>query len=67
MSNAAPLGKIADWFYRVEYQQRGSPHIHMLICLEDAPVYGCDGDDEVTSFIDEIITCKMPNTVLIQL
>ena len=61
MSNAAPLGKVADWFYRVEYQQRGSPHIHMLIWLEDAPVYGCDGDDEVTSFTDEIITCKMPN------
>ena len=62
MSNAAPLGKIADWFYRVDYQQRGSPHIHMLIWLEGAPVYGCDGDDEVTSFIDEIITCKMPNS-----
>ena len=61
MSNAAPLGKISDWFYRVEYQQRGSPHIHLLIWLEDAPVYGCDGDDEVTSFIDEIITCKVPN------
>ena len=24
-------GKIADWLYRVEYQQRGSPHIHMLL------------------------------------
>ena len=45
--------KGADWFYRVGYQQRGSPHIHMLIWFEDAPVYGCDGDDEVTSFIDE--------------
>ena len=29
----APLGKVKDWFYRVEYQQRGSPHIHMLIWL----------------------------------
>ena len=29
----------------------------MLIWLEDAPVYGHDSDD-VTSFIDEIITCK---------
>ena len=55
MSSAAPLGKIADWFYRVEYQQRGSPHIHMLIWLESAPVYGCDDDDDVTSFTDEII------------
>ena len=61
MSSAAPLGKIADWFYRVEYQQRGSPHIHMLIWLESAPVYGCDDDEDVTSFIDEIITCRKPD------
>lgn len=58
LSGATPLGKIADWFYRVEYQQRGSPHIYMRIWLEDAPVYGCDNDRVVTSFIDEIITCK---------
>ena len=58
MSSAAPLGKIADWFYRFEYQQRGSPHIHMLIWLEDAPVFGCDDDHDVTSFIDKIITCE---------
>ena len=61
MSSAAPLGKIADWFYRVEYQQRGSPHIHMLIWLEDAPVYGHDEDEDVTSFIDKIITCERPS------
>ena len=29
--NSAPIGDIADYFYRVEFQQRGSPHIHMLI------------------------------------
>ena len=58
MSNAAPLGEIEDWFYRVEYQQRGSPHVHMLIWLKGAPVYGCDDDNDVTSFIDKIITCK---------
>ena len=55
MSSAAPLGKIADWFYRVEYQQRGSPHIHMLFWLESAPVYGCDNDEDVTSFIKKNI------------
>ena len=58
MSGSTPLGKIADWFYRVEYQQRGSQHIHMLIWLEDALGYGCDDDSAVTSFIDEIITSK---------
>ena len=60
MSNAAPLGKLVDWFYRVEYQQRGSPHIHMLIWLEDAPVFGVDNDIEVIEFIDKIISCKRP-------
>ena len=53
MSNIAPLGNIKDWFYRVEYQQRGSPHIRMLIWLENAPVFGVPKDDDVTSFIDQ--------------
>ena len=60
MSNYAPLGKVKDWFYQVEYQQRCSPHIHMLIWLEGAPVFGVDKDEDVTSFIDQIITCKKP-------
>jgi hypothetical protein len=60
LSSAAPLGKIADWFYRVEYQQRGSPHIHMLIWLENAPTFGEDSDCDVVSFNDTIITCEKP-------
>ena len=60
LSNVAPLGKISDWFYRVEYQQRGSPHIHMLIWIENAPEYGKDDTADVTSFIDQIITCQRP-------
>jgi hypothetical protein len=61
MSDIGPLGKIKDWFYRVEYQQRGSPHIHMLIWLENAPVFGVDKDEEVIAFIDQIITCSKPD------
>ena len=60
MSDSAPIGKIKDWFYRVEYQQRGSPHIHMLIWLEGAPVFGVDTDEDVVSFIDKIIICQKP-------
>ena len=59
-SDAQPLGNISDWFYRVEYQQRGSPHIHMLIWLKEAPVFGVDDDSVVTDFIDQIITCQWP-------
>ena len=60
LSKTAPLGKIADWFYRVEYQQRGSPHIHMLIWLENAPTFGVDFDGDVVEFIDKIIACEKP-------
>ena len=63
LNEIAPVGKIRDWFYRVEYQQRGSPQVHMLIWLEDAPVLGVDKDEDVSSFIDKIITCSKPNDV----
>ncbi|CAB3983616.1 ATP-dependent DNA helicase PIF1 [Paramuricea clavata] len=62
MSELVPIGKIKDWFYRVEYQQRGSPHIHMLIWLENAPVFGVDKDEDVVAYIDSIITCRKPNS-----
>ena len=60
LSSSEPLGKISDWFYRVEYQQRGSPHIHMLIWIKDAPQFQIDSDKKVTTFIDKIITCVKP-------
>lgn len=60
LNDAQPLGNISDWFYRVEYQQRGSPHIHMPIWLESAPVFGVDDDTLVTDFIDQIIRCQWP-------
>ena len=60
LNKMAPVGKIKDWFYRVEDQQQGSPHIHMLIWLENAPVFGVANDEDVTAFIDQIITCHKP-------
>ena len=60
-SPAAPLGHIADYFYRVEYQQRGSPHIHMVIWITDAPKYDVNSDEEVVDYIDRVITCEKPD------
>ena len=61
LSKIAPIGKIKDWFYRVEYQQRGSRDVHMLMWLEDAPVFGVDEDENVASFIDKIVSCRKPD------
>ena len=41
--------KVVDYFYRIEFQQRGAPHVHSLLWLEDengnkAPRF--DGSEE---------------------
>ena len=56
-TESAPLGKVQDYFYRVEYQQRGSPHVHMMIWVENAPRYGVDPKEEAIKFIDTYVTC----------
>jgi len=38
-SSVAAMGKVADYFYRVEFQQRRSPHIHWLFWIKDASQY----------------------------
>ncbi len=63
MSSAQPIGKIIDYFYRVEFQQRGSPHVHCLFWVENAPKLNEDNEDNdalVASFVDHYITCETP-------
>ena len=57
-SNEMPIGEIVDFFYRVEFQQRGSPHIHALFWVKDAPKYEQATDDSIVQFVDKYITCK---------
>ncbi|XP_026099002.1 uncharacterized protein LOC113070058 [Carassius auratus] len=64
MSSAQPIGKIVDYFYRVEFQQRGSPHVHCLFWVENAPMLNEDNEENdglVASFIDRYITCEIPS------
>jgi len=60
-SDANPVGKITYHFYRIEFQQRGSPHVHMLLWVSDAPEFDKDSDREVCEFIDRYQTCCIPD------
>ncbi|XP_050957725.1 LOW QUALITY PROTEIN: uncharacterized protein LOC127158760, partial [Labeo rohita] len=62
MSSAHPIGKIKDYFYRVEFQQRGSPHVHCLFWIENAPLIDKNTDEEVIQFIDKYVTCELPSS-----
>uniref|UniRef100_A0A672HNV9 ATP-dependent DNA helicase n=2 Tax=Salarias fasciatus TaxID=181472 RepID=A0A672HNV9_SALFA len=61
MSPSEPIGRIIDHFYRVEFQQRGSPHVHCLFWIEGAPKIDQNTDEEVVEFIDKYVTCELPS------
>ena len=58
-SPASALGVMKDYFYRVEFQQRGSPHIHMLAWIEDAPKFAENREEEdIIEYIDKVASCS---------
>lgn len=59
LSPAHPIGKVVDYFYRVEFQQGGSPHTHCLFWVENPAKFGQNTDDEIIGFIDNYVTCRV--------
>ncbi|XP_049447557.1 uncharacterized protein LOC125898007 [Epinephelus fuscoguttatus] len=62
MSPSQPIGKIKDYFYWVEFQQRGSPHVHCLFWVENALLIDKNTDEEVVQFIDKYVTCELTSS-----
>ena len=52
-----PVGKVVDYFYKVEFRMRGSPHIHMLMWVQGAPNLDDDKEEDVVEFIDSYVSC----------
>ena len=57
-SPTSTLGVMKDYFYRVEFQQRGSPHIHMLAWIEDAPKFAENREEDIIEYIDKVASCS---------
>ncbi|XP_062621669.1 uncharacterized protein LOC134283235, partial [Saccostrea cucullata] len=60
-SPSEPIGKVSDFFQRVEFQQRGSPHMHCLYWIENAPKLDEDGEEAVCNFIEKYVSCAVPS------
>ena len=61
-SSSKPIGEIVDYFWQVEFQLRGSPHVHSLWWVKDAPdLQTVEGLRAVPGFIDKYITTKIPS------
>ena len=66
LSKSNPIGHVIDYFYRVEFQSRGWPHIHCLFWIKDAPVYdrNCESNVAIEKFIHKFINCNIPDDVV---
>ena len=58
-----PIGKVLNYFWRIEFQMRGSPHVHSLWWIDGAPNLDTEeGRNAAPDFIDRYITTKVPKT-----
>ena len=55
------FGEVKHWYWKKEYQARGAPHYHFLLWIKDAPVVGETPPEKVLSWIQERISCHIPN------
>ena len=50
-------GKLNDYWWRIEFQNRGSPHLHMVLWIEGTPEFN---SPEGIERIDHVMTCDIP-------
>ncbi|XP_073978327.1 uncharacterized protein [Rhodnius prolixus] len=55
------LGFVEHYFWRVEYQERGAPHYHMLLWIRDSPEINNDCFKKVADFINTYICARLPD------
>ena len=55
------FGAVDDFFWRIEYQSRGTAHVHLILWIKDAPILGKNSPEEVKQFIDKVCTCAKPD------
>jgi hypothetical protein len=52
------FGKVLDYYFVIEFQNRGSEHEHGLLWIEDTPIYGKNSNSEIENFLNKYITCN---------
>ena len=56
-----PIGEVLDFFWRIEFQLRGSPHVHSMWWIKDAPnLDTATGRQVAPQYIDQYISVGIP-------
>ena len=56
-----PLGKVKHHAIRIQFQVRGSPHVHSFLWVLNAPILSKDHIDEYILFVHSIVKVTLPN------
>lgn len=59
-----PSGKVVDYFVRVEFQNCGSPHLHIFFWIENFNK-NCSDQSRLLHYIDKTISTKVPDNPVI--
>ena len=60
--SSKPLGNVNDYWLRIEFQMRGSPHVHSFWWIDGAPnLDSVEGWQQAPSFIDQYIHTTYPD------
>ena len=57
----SPLGKTKYYAISVEFQVRGSPHVHCFLWVANAPVLTLKNKEEYEGFVDQIVNAFLPD------
>ena len=60
-SRMRPIGQILNFDNQREFENRGTEHMHAWLHMVDAPKIYKNEDSEVVKFIDNGITCALPD------
>ena len=61
LNQSNPIGKITYYALRIEFQMRGSPHLHALIWTSDCPKLTSESKDDYVEFIDKHVQANLPS------
>ncbi len=59
LSNCNPIGKITYYALRIEFQMRGSPHLHALIWTSDCPKLTSETKDDYIKYINKYVQANL--------
>lgn len=51
---------VVDFWWRIEFQRRGSPHMHMVVWYDDMPPFDTEAG---IALLDQVVSCRLPDDI----